>query len=328
MSEREGFGTMDLGQQLELLLGNFTHLESRLRHLSFDTTVCGERIEVRCSYVSFQAGVQTIDDFIDVLASHIVPFCLPRSAIKAAQDAFIRGDHVAAGRIASELADKAKSLFIKAKKGSHRSGEAAEILLYILNEWILKAPQIVSKMYLKTNNNMPVHGTDGIHARYDDASKKLYVFWGESKAHQTLDGALGSALSSIDEFIKDGQEKRELDIISSYSDLAHMTDGAKEALLEYLDPYSQASLNRVPCFSCLLVHQFDHKADPQQSDEDIEAAYVSAVSASVQSFTNDIKTKIEAKGLSLRRFEFFLVPVPSAQEFRDKFQTKIGWPND
>lgn len=288
---------MDLGQQLDMLLGNFTHLESRLRHLNYDTTACGERIEVRCSYVSFQAGVQTIDDFIDMLASHVVPFCLPRSAIKTAQEAFINGDHVAAGRIASELAEKAKALFIRAKKGSHRSGEAAEILLYILNEWILKAPQIVSKMYLKTNNNMPVHGTDGIHARYDDASKKLYVFWGESKAHQTLDGALGSALSSIEDFIQEGQEKREIDIISSYSDLAHLTDGAKEALLEYLDPYSKASLNRVPCFSCLLVHQLEHKFDPEQSDEDIEAAYVSAVNSSVQAFTDGIKSKIEAKGL-------------------------------
>lgn len=107
-----------------------------------------------------------------------------------------------------------------------------------------------------------------------------------------------------------------------------MADGAKEALLEYLDPYSQASLNRVPCFSCLLVHQFDHEADPQKSDEDIEAAYVSAVNASVQAFTASIKSKIEAKGLSMRRFEFFLVPVPSSQDFRDKFQAKIGWPND
>lgn len=319
---------MNLAQQLELLLGNFTHLESRLRHLSYDTTVCGERIEVRCSYVAFQAGVQTIDDFIGVLAGHIVPFCLPRSAIKSAQDALISGDHVAAGRIASEISEKAKALFIKAKKGSHRSGEAAEILLYILNEWVLKAPQIVSKMYLKTSNNMPVHGTDGIHARYDEATKKLYVFWGESKAHQTLDDALGSALTSIDEFIKQGHEKREIDIISSYSDLAHMPDEAKNAILEYLDPYSEASNNRVPCFSCLLVHQFEHTADPQQSDEAIEAAYVSAVNASVKAFSDSIKSKIEAKGLSLRRFEFFLVPVPSAQDFRDKFQAKIGWPND
>jgi hypothetical protein len=58
-----------------------------------------------------------------MLASHVVPFCLPRSAIKVAQEAFTKGDHVAAGRIATELANKAKALFIKAKKGSHRSGD-------------------------------------------------------------------------------------------------------------------------------------------------------------------------------------------------------------
>lgn len=317
---------MELGQQLELLLGNFTHLNSRIRHLAYDTTACGDRIEVRCSYVSFQAGVQTIDEFIDVLASHIVSFCLPRSEIKAAQEVLARGDHVAAGRIATELADKAKTLFIKAKKGSHRSGEAAEILLYILNEWQLKAPQIVSKMYLKTNNNMPVYGTDGIHARYDEVSKKLFLYWGESKAHQTLSGALASALESIIEFINDGQEKREIAIISSHSDTAGMTADAKGALLAYLDPYSEESNNRVPCFSCLLVHQFEHLADPQKADEEIEKAYVAEVNASVLKFIKDIKSTIEAKGLAMRRFDFFLMPVHSVQDFRDKFQAKIGWP--
>lgn len=319
---------MDFGQQLELLLGNFTHLNSRIRHLNFDTTACGDRIEVKCSYVTFQAAVQTIDEFIDVLASHVIPFCLPRSLIKSAQEAFKNGDHVAAGRIAVELADKAKALFIKAKKGTHRSGEAAEILLYILNEWVLKAPQIVSKMYLKTNSNMPVYGTDGIHARYDAATKKLFLFWGESKAHATLSGALESALASISEFINQGQDKREIEIISSYSDIGDMTSDAKEALLAYLDPYSEASLNRVPCFSCLLVHQFAPQADAQLSDEEVEAAYVAEVTVSATKFIKDIKSAIEAKGLSMRRFQFFLVPVPSVQEFRDKFQAKIGWPND
>jgi hypothetical protein len=107
-----------------------------------------------------------------------------------------------------------------------------------------------------------------------------------------------------------------------------MSDAAKIELLEYLDPYSTTSLNRVPCFSCLLVHQFDHKSDSQQSDEEIEGTYVSAVNASVDAFIGSIKSKIEAEGLSLRRFEFFLVPVSSVQDFRDKFQAKIGWPND
>lgn len=319
---------MDLGQQLELLLGNFSHLNSRIRHLDYDTTACGERIKVRCSYVAFQAGVQTFDEFIDMLSETIIPFCLPRSVIKEAQDAALNGDHVKAGRIFSSLSEKAKALFIKAKKGSHRSGEAGEILLYILNEWLLQAPQIVSKMYLKTNNNMPVHGTDGIHARYDSNEKKLYLYWGESKAHGSLDGALNAALTSIDKFLKDGQEKREIEIIATYPDLGEMTSDSKAALLEFLDPYSEVTLNKVPCFSCLLVHQFDYVFDDQMTDAEIEQAYVNAVNASAEKFIKSIKAKIANKGLSLRRFEIFLAPVHSAEEFRDKFQAKIGWPND
>lgn len=103
--------------------------------MCFDTTKCGGRIEVRASYIAFRDDQPTFDEFIDVIVDHIIPFCLPRSEIRAARDALSIGDHVTAGRTMTRLSEKARSLFIKAKKGSHRSGEAGEIVLYILNEW-------------------------------------------------------------------------------------------------------------------------------------------------------------------------------------------------
>jgi hypothetical protein len=319
---------MDLSEQLELLLGKFDHLAPRIRHLDYETTACGERIEVRCSYLSFRDGLPTFDDFIEVVARHTIAFCLPRSEIRKATEKITKGDHVLGGIVMNELASKAKKLFIKARKGSHRSGESGEIVLYILNEWLLKAPQIVSKMYLKTNNNMPVHGTDGIHAKYDAEAKALRIYWGESKAYLTLDGALDAALKSIAEFREGGGEDREIEIVSNHLDVDAWDPSAREALLDYLDPYSEASNKRIPTYSCLLVHERDYSLGGDKATESIEKEFVEAINSAVEGFIEGVKEKVEKRGLASQRFEFFLLPVPSVQDFRDKFQEKIGWPDD
>lgn len=315
---------MDIARHLEALLGNFSHLAPRLKHLSYNTDACGDRIDVRCTYISFRDGQPTFDDFIDAVADHIIPFCLPRREIQEAQAATSSGDHVAAGRVMAQLSAKARNLFIRAKKGSHRSGEAGEIVLYILTEWLLKAPQIVSKMYLKTNSNMPVHGTDGIHARYDVTTKKLYLYWGESKAHAVISGALGSALDSIAHFVNESFDKREIDIVSAYADFEGLDQEAIDAFLTYLDPYSEESNERVVTYSCLLVFEFAPNLG--EVPEAAEGKFVEAVGQSAEQFIKSIKQTVAAKGLAAQRFEFFLLPVPSVQQFRDKFQAKIGWP--
>ena len=317
---------MELAKQLDLLLGNFSHLAPRIRHLDYNTDTCGERIDVRCSYIAFRDGHPTFNEFIDVVADHIIPFCLPRKEIRQAKEALAKGDHVLAGRIMNQLTTKARDLFIKAKKGSHRSGEAGEILLYLLTEWLLKAPQIVSKMYLKTNSQMPVHGTDGIHARYEAATKALHLYWGESKAHASLGGALASALKSISEFISGSLDKREIEIVATHGDLDGMDAEAAEALLKYLDPYEEVSNARVIAYSCLLA--FDFAPHLGGDANAAEASFVSEANKCAQTFIQSIKQTVADSGLGPQRFEFFLMPVPSVQDFRDKFQAKIGWPHD
>jgi hypothetical protein len=314
----------DIEHQISTLLGDFTKLAPRIKHLTFNTDACGDRIEVRCSYISFRDGQPTFDDFISTVADHIISFCLPRSEIRAALKELAQGDHVAASRIMMGLAEKARALFIKAKKGSHRSGEAGEIVLYILTEWLLQAPQIVSKMYLKTNNQMPVHGTDGIHARYDNKTKRLYLYWGESKAHVKMATALSSALDSVKEFITEAHDKREIEIVAKYSDFDSLDKDSREAILRYLDPYADESNERVIIHSCLLIFEFIPPKGTKS--EDAEQLFIKLTQDRVEGFIASIKKTVNDKELNLQRFEFFLLPVPSVQEFRDKFQEKIGWP--
>lgn len=319
----------EIAKKIESLLGDFSSLEHRIRHLEYDTEVCSERIEVRCSYVSFRDGEITFNEFMDAVSNTIIPFCLPRQQIlQATEKMKSTNDHVTISRTMSELHEKARGLFIKAKKGSHRSGEAGEIVLYILNEWVLKAPQIVSKMYLKTNNNMPVHGTDGIHAKFDQNLNKLIVYWGESKCHKTISSGLKDALASIKEFIDSGHEKREIEIVSDHLDLGKQGAEAQEAILQYLDPYTKQSNERITVFSCLLVFDAPKLKPATKGTDGIEAAFIKDVNKAVESFIGSIKKSTDETGLGSKRFEFFLVPVPSVQAFRDEFQTRIGWPDD
>ncbi|WP_206074843.1 DUF1837 domain-containing protein, partial [Alexandriicola marinus] len=229
-------------------------------------------------------------------------------------------DTVLVNQISTQLHERARSLFIKAKKGSHRSGEAGEILLFVLVEWLLGAPQIVSKMYLKTNNNMPVHGTDGIHAKFDDETKKLLLYWGESKAHNSIGNAFSSAMRSIKEFIDEGGQDFEVKVVSSFSDFNTATEEAKQAFINYLDPYSEDYNQTITVFACLLVFDFP--------PDDSEYAFTKAINKAVSDFIESLPKKLKDRGMGDIRFEFFLVPVPSAQGFRDKFQIRIGWPND
>ena len=318
----------DIKSKFDILLGDFSHLEPRICHREYDTTICSERINVRCSHISFRDGEVTFEEFLDSITDLIAPFCLPRSEIQSVQNKTQGANHVTAARLMTMLSEKAKSLFIKAQKGSHRSGEAGELVLYALNEWVLRAPQIISKMYLKTNNNMPVHGTDGIHARYDEQIRCLTIYWGESKCHRTLASALTDALKSIKEFITSGQEKREIDIVADHIDLGEFGEDAKEAILQYLDPYAQQSNERRTVFSCLLIFRYPDSDMSEIDAEEIEDWYISKIDTIVIDFIKKIKGKIQSQNLGSKRFEFFLVPVPSEVDFRDGFQKRIGWPND
>ena len=320
-----GLRLSNIEDELSCLAGSYKNLAARIRHITYDTTTCGERVEVRASYISFRDGEPTVDEFVQTIANFIVPFCLPRSEVRQASLACQGKQPNEQATIFSRLHQRAVDLFIRAKQGSSRSGELGEIALFVLIEWLLNAPQIVSKMYLKTSNNMPVHGTDGIHVRYDPDCDQLLVYWGESKAHKTLSGALSSALDSIKTFTEEGKEKREIEIVSAYLDVDQMTPESKEALLAFLDPYDEKSNQRVAIFACLLAFDFSYTATSIESGA-MEAWFKKEFDKVAEKFVNTINGSLSSKGLGTKRFEFFLVPTPSVQELRDKFQGLIGWP--
>lgn len=315
---------INLEEILETLLGKYDSLSARLKHIDFSINDIYPRIAVRGSYLTFRDGLPTLEDFVTVVHRRITNFCLPREELQRTHDQAVSSTPDEAAEIWTAAVTRASQRYIKAKKGSHRSGEATEIVLYILLEWVLKASQIVSKMYLKTSSEMPVHGTDGIHARYDAASGDLFLYWGESKAHQTLDAAFGSAMKSLVEFVQLSKEGKEIELIHSHADLGEIDTKTKNAILEFFDPYAEKSNKRRAVFACLLVFN-----EPSLSNvTDDEQKFVAHFKENAREFIASLKKELDDRNLFPRRFEFFLLPIDSVQALRDLFQQKIGWPND
>lgn len=313
---------INLDEILETLLGKYDRLAARIRHIEFSLNDTYPRISVRGSYPSFRDGLPTTQEFVTAVHRRITSFCLPRNEVRRFYERASSATPDEAAEIWTEAVTRASQQFIKARKGSHRSGEGTEIILYILLEWILKAPQIVSKMYLKTNNDMPVHGTDGIHARYDSSSSDLFLYWGESKAHKTLGSAFKSAMESLVEFIELAKEEKEIEIVHAHADLGEMTPTEKDALLEFFDPMNEKSNKRKPVFACLLVFN-----DPMLLDVvDDENDFIASFQTMATQFISELKDSLDSYKLFPRRFDFFLLPVTSVQDLRDLFQQKIGWP--
>lgn len=311
-------------EELEQILGNFSSFAPRIKHKEPKKIDSSGRSTLRFSYMSFRDGKPTFDDFINTVYGQMIAFCIPRTEIKKATDVVSSSDFIAVSQVMTELSDRARNLFMKARKGSHRSGEAGEIILFIFTEWLLRAPQIVSKMYLKTNHQMPIHGTDGIHAKYDEDKKKLYLYWGESKAHATLDSALKSAISSISDFLSSDQVDREIQIIHSQLELEGLSQEAVAEILKYLNPYEAESNNRVIVHSCLLIFERKSLWDGDLDKE--EEFFLDELNVVSEDAINKIQNVLDENDLKQHRFEFFLLPVPSVQDLRDKFQEKVGMP--
>lgn len=167
---------------------------SRLREVSLawagrEITAAGKFF-----YLSFKDGKPTVDEFIDYIYSQIIPFCIPAREIRESHQKFNETNDTS---IWLKLSDKARNLFIKARNERVISGEPGELILYIILEAALFAPQLASKMYLKTSEMMPVHGADSIHMTYAPSSSVLTLYWGESKLYQQLSSALYEIIKSI-----------------------------------------------------------------------------------------------------------------------------------
>src|SRR2546421_9368739 len=134
-------------------------LNARIRIVTHSVKSKDERVKLHAHFLAFREGQPTIAEFVDILSYKLVSFCLHRKHIDQIQSSWstLRPDKIQESAV--RLHQQALDLFKRANKKTNRNGEFGELITYLLIESVLKAPQFLAKMSLKTNSQMPVHGS-------------------------------------------------------------------------------------------------------------------------------------------------------------------------
>lgn len=318
----------NLDDFLAVLRGEYAPLKARIHNVEHSETCECSGVTIRVHYPALRDGIPTVEWLIEVISFYLTGFCLPRSQISKLDNLYKQISAPEFRLKSAQLEQEAINLFKKAQKATNRNGEAGELLLYLLTEWILEAPQILAKMGLKTNKQMPVYGADGVHIKFRSDDNKLVMYWGESKLYSDVDQAISKAVLSITEALQHEKIAHELSLVGRYIDLSGLDEPAKSAILKYLDPFEPASNDRVDTTMCLIG--FDSKAfsslDKIEKSK-VDEVFKSGILSELKSISPKVSKALKNAGIEQHIIELFLFPVPSVKQLRDLFQARIGWNN-
>jgi hypothetical protein len=318
---------LDVEAFISGLRREYPQLSIRIRELIHTVKCDCNGVTLRLHFPAIAQGRATVWELITAISDYITPFAVDRQRMKdlASQYGKVPPEQY---RVECErLQREAIDVFIKAQKKANKSGEAGELLLFILTEWILKAPQLLAKLPLKTSRDVPVHGTDGIHVGYWPEKRALCTYWGEAKLHADVSQAIASAAKSIQNAIKPKKAEYELKLVARHIDTTGFSSEQRSLLLGFLNPLESENYNmRIDITTCLIGFDFD--AYRKLNLDSDERQFADLAKAKLQELAPRISKVLTSAGLENRYVELFLFPVPSVQDFRDQFQAKIGWQND
>lgn len=304
---------------------NWSRLSPRLRLIEHDVKTNCSDLNLRLHYPSFRQAQATIDDFVEAISTFIPNFCLPRTELEKVYAKMGGAEPFDIHAALTRLNSRAVELFKKAHEVGNRNGEAGELILYLLTEWLLEAPQILAKMSLKTNSEMPVHGADGIHVRFAPETGRLLIYSGESKLYKDAGSAISAAVTSIKAALSPTAINRELYLVQRDLEFSGLPADARDALLRYLDPFDEHSNERREIITCLIGFSFDGYQKVEARGDEAESEFRALAIKHLRELGPKFAEELQSTGLEKSQIELFFLPVPCVQGFRDKFQDKIGW---
>lgn len=263
-------------------------------------------------------GRPRVRDLVRAICDNVLDFAIPRSEINAARAKIeTNGSTAALVRLASE----ARKLFTDLTQ----TGEGGELLLFVMAEQILRLPQLICKMSLKTNARMHVHGADGVHAEVDPETKKLVLYWGESKIYEGASDAIRECLASLAPMLKSGENDsgpadRDLQLLQRFADLDD--PDLEGALQRFLDPSNGAS-------TCVEVRGlglvgFDCAHYPKDAGTAELSAIVEAMKTLLPALKKQIGKRVMEEALEQFGMHFICVPFPSTQDFTRRLRIELG----
>lgn len=259
----------------------------------------------------------------DLLVDYALPLTKRRQANLTGATSPSGGSMAAQARLVRE----ARQLLLKfAEEHKARYGELGELLSYAIAVHYMGAAQVGSKMALKTNSNMPVHGVDGLHVRANEDGT-ITFFLLESKIVPNATNASRDMINSISEYQADRAKLlNELRLVNDMSNLDALEGVQREEAKSYFDAYSDTGnyrKRRDVHLGTLVISEeayqdqltYDPKADHDVHERHLESLY----KAKHQRFHDNLARQAEAKNVNLAKCVVFMIAVPNVDELKHAF---------
>ena len=283
----------------------------------------GVDVDLHFKFLKFNPdGIPKIDKLVEILFSYFTHYCF--SSRKRSSEGM---NEIEREQFISSLKDEARGLFRKWKEEDitpdnlPKAGEVGEMILWLLTEVVLKAPQIVAKMDLKTNPQLEVFGSDGIHVKIDD-NDILNLYFGEAKFYNDIYGALDSAFESIEKFHEDAMYSREYTLVTTH--YKYLDKEKQDKIFNYIT--NQIKDDEVKIRHACLIG-YDWGEYQKLSDINEKQAFIDNFTSIYQTETERLTRLIQTRFDRFSRKEFafdvFFLPFKSVQELRDAFNAKL-----
>lgn len=196
------------------------------------------------------------------------------------------------------------------------------MLLYFLLEADLRAPQMVAKVDLKMNPRLEIHGSDGIHMRWDDESEMLDIYFGEAKLEADVRSALRNIRDSLRAFHGKGLDRHEVSMVTSHFKFADSP--LRERILEYMDPHGSSPSYRVN-HACLVGYSWEEylKLSRQVNRGAVERRFVAEYESQTEDLSGFFKD-ILGGVLPEYHLDVFFIPFDSVDSFRAAFLEAVS----
>lgn len=290
----------------QLVRGSSDSLLAFLPPFAEAVTVEGTSTLVRTHFLACdENGIPAVESLAGAMASAALDFCIPRYKI---EQAFADYEKTRSTEAIVRLHEEALDLFVRSEK----SGEGGELLLFLLLERVLQRPQLLSKMALKTNSQVHVHGTDGIHANLEDDGV-LELYWGESKLYQSSSEAFRDCIESIAPYLRpDGRESRKRDLLLVRDHLNVTQTELVSYLLEYFDEAKPKSLRVRWSGVCLVGFDHEHYPNIASLDEDEKKLLLRVL----ERWRQTVKKQVSRFEIVDVKIDLFCIPMPCVDDLR------------
>lgn len=274
-----------------------------LEEVICETTKISDRIEASFHFIKYNDCFDREKDFLRILRGHTIHYCFPKERYKRKMDTEI-----------VDLTYEARDKFFN-PTDPNKSGELGEIALYFLLESYLKAPQIISKMSLKTTGQKNYNGSDGIH--FGIYREKKCVFYCESKLNKNRDAAFKLCLQSVLDFQK---EKKDFEISIIKSNIDVDDQELRDAILNFLDHNKEKRGDFIEVNACFVGYDWNKFVEVEKSSDNdsLHAKLRGELKKDVEKVKPLLTSLITNKEI-LQRFYFFIIPFKDVERLRKEF---------